>query len=201
MADESGAADSRRPAVFIDRDGTLVQERKYLADPEGVELVPGVPDALKALRNAGYVLVVITNQSGIARGYYTEEEYRAVAERLDRVLGEAGAPVDATFYCPHHPAHTGPCACRKPGTGMHRLASRRLELAPERSWFIGDKVKDVLPARTLKGEGILVRTGFGSDQEGRLPDEFHVADDLCAAARIILESGGDVAPGKRSGSA
>lgn len=189
MADESGTPGSRRAAVFIDRDGTLVQEREYLADPEELELVPGVPDALKALREAGYVLVVTTNQSGIARGYYTEEEYRAVARRLDEELEAEGVWVDATFHCPHHPDHTGPCACRKPGTGMHMQASRRLGLAPERSWFVGDKVKDVLPARTLKGRGILVRTGFGAEHEGRLPEGFRVADDLAGAARIILESG------------
>ncbi len=188
---EPDGTDGRRPAVFIDRDGTLIQEREYLADPDGVELVPGVPEALEALRQAGYVLVVTTNQSGIARGYYTEEEYRAVAKRLDEVLEAEGTPVDATFYCPHHPDHTGPCACRKPGTGMHMQAARELDLDPVRSWFVGDKVKDVLPARTLGGRGgVLVRTGFGSEEEDRLPEGFRAADDLLGAARTILEEDG-----------
>lgn len=178
--------DELRPAVFLDRDGTLIQEREYLADPAGVELVPGVPGALKELRAAGYALVVVTNQSGIARGYYTEDQYRAVAERIDAELAEAGAPVDATYYCPHHPEHTAPCACRKPGTGMHRRAARELGLVLERSWYVGDKVKDVLPARTLGGDGILVRTGYGAEEEGALPSDFSVADDLPAAARRIL---------------
>lgn len=178
--------DELRPAVFIDRDGTLIQEREYLADPDGVELVPGVPRALKDLRAAGYALVVVTNQSGIARGLYREEDYRAVAERVDAELAEAGAPVDATYYCPHHPEFTGPCGCRKPGTDLHRRAARDLGLVLERSWFMGDKVKDVLPARTLGGEGILVRTGFGGEEEARLPSDFRVAENLPAAVRIIL---------------
>ena len=178
-----------RPAVFLDRDGTLIRERDYLADPEGVELVDGVPGALRSLRRAGYALVVVTNQSGIARGYYTEEDYRAVAARLDEMLDEAGAAVDATFHCPHHPEETGPCDCRKPGTGMHRQAIRRFGLDPGRSWFVGDKLSDVVPARTLGGEGILVRTGYGREAEATLPDEFLVADDLPGAARIILARG------------
>lgn len=190
MADPGGEpVDRGRPAVFIDRDGTLIQERKYLADPDGVKLVPGVPDALRALRDAGYALIVTTNQSGIARGYYTEDDYRAVARRLDRILEGEGAPVDATYHCPHHPEFDGPCECRKPGTGMHERAAREHGLDPARSWFLGDKVKDVLPARSLGGEGILVRTGFGAEEEPRLPEGFRVADDLPGAARIILREG------------
>lgn len=181
--------DRLRPAVFMDRDGTLIQEREYLADPEGVELVPGTPGALKELRAAGFALVVVTNQSGIARGYYSEEDYRAVAERIDRELEAAGAPLDGTYHCPHHPEFSEPCGCRKPGTELHRRAARDLGLVPERSWYVGDKVKDVLPARELGGEGILVRTGFGGEEEDRLPAGFRVARDLPAAARIILAAG------------
>jgi D-glycero-D-manno-heptose 1,7-bisphosphate phosphatase len=167
-----------------------MSERAYLDDPDGVKLVPGVPEALEALREKGYVLVVTTNQSGIARGYYTENQYEAVARRLEEVLTGEGTPVDATYYCPHHPDFTGPCACRKPGTGMHMQAARDMDLDPERSWFVGDKVKDVLPAQTLGGRGILVRTGFGAEQEDRLPERFRVADDLLDAARTILEVDG-----------
>lgn len=179
-----------RPAVFLDRDGTLIREREYLADPAGVELVGGTVEALKRLRDAGYALVVTTNQSGIARGYYTEEDYRAVAARLDSVLAEAGVSMDATYHCPHHPDETGPCRCRKPGTGMHREAVRRLGLDPQRSWFVGDKLSDVIPARGLGGRGILVRTGYGERTEPDLPDEFRVADDLLDASRIILGEDG-----------
>lgn len=179
-----------RPAVFLDRDGTLVVEREYLADPGEVELVPGATDALVALRKGGFALVVTTNQSGIARGYYTEADYRAVAARIEELLERAGAPVDATFFCPHHPEFGEPCGCRKPGVGMHLEAARELGLAPERSWFVGDKVKDVLPARTLGGRGILVRTGFGREEEARLPDGFRAVRDVVRAAGVILGEDG-----------
>lgn len=185
------SATGERPAVFVDRDGTLLRERAYVDDPDDVDLVPGTPRALRALRRAGYALVVVTNQSGIARGLYTEEEYHAVARRVDAELAAAGAGVDATRYCPHHPDFTGPCECRKPGTLMHRTAARELDLALDRSWFVGDKVKDVLPARKLGGEGILVRTGFGRREEPDLPEGFRVAEDLPDAVRIILEACGD----------
>lgn len=182
-----------RPAVFLDRDGTLIRERDYLADPEGVELVEGVPGALRSLRDAGYALVIVTNQSGIARGYYTEEDYQAVAARLDDVLDERGTPVDLTLHCPHHPDETGPCRCRKPGTGMHREAIRRLDLSAQGSWFIGDKMSDLIPARTLGGRGILVRTGYGRETEAEagaeIDGEFLVADDLAGAAHMILHEG------------
>lgn len=188
--DDPDAASTRdaagRPAVFLDRDGTLLRERAYVDDPDDVALVPGSPDALKALRRAGYALVVVTNQSGIARGLYTEADYREVARRVEAELAAAGVRLDATRYCPHHPEFSGPCECRKPATGMHRSAARELDLALRRSWFLGDKVKDVLPARELGGSGILVRTGFGSREEESLPRGFAVADDLPDAAAIIL---------------
>ncbi len=177
-----------RPAVFIDRDGTLIEERDYLADPGDLALVPGSVDALLALREAGYALVVVTNQSGIARGLYREEDYRRVARRLDEALEEAGAPVDATYYCIHHPDFTGPCSCRKPGTGLHRRARRDLDLDLARSWYVGDKITDVLPAVELGGRGILVRTGYGREEEGAVPHGVLVRDDLRGAARAIIEA-------------
>jgi D-glycero-D-manno-heptose 1,7-bisphosphate phosphatase len=176
-----------RPAVYLDRDGTLVAERHYLADPDGLDLVPGALASLAALRDAGYALVVVTNQSGIARGLYTEADYRAVAERLDAVLAEASVSLDGSYHCPHHPDVTGPCACRKPSTGMYLQAAAELGLAPERSWYVGDKITDVLPALELKGRGILVRTGYGREHEGSVPEGVAVVDDLVAAARLILE--------------
>ena len=176
-----------KPAVFIDRDGTLIRERDYLADPSGVELVPGAAGALARLRDAGFALVVVTNQSGIARGYYTLDDYKAVAARFDQVLEEAGVSIDMTRYCEHHPDVSGPCECRKPGTGMYLDAAGGLGLDPERSYYVGDKVADVLPALTLGGRGILVRTGYGSEQEGSAPDAVAVVDDFGAAAELIVE--------------
>lgn len=175
------------PAVFLDRDGTLIREREYLADPAGVELVAGAAEALRRLRAAGWPYVVVTNQSGIARGLYTEEDYRAVAGRLDHILEEAGAAPEMTCYCPHHPDVTGPCACRKPATGMYRQAAEALGLDLRGSYFVGDKASDVEPARALGGQGILVRTGYGSEHEAALGPEVVVVDDLPAAVAWILD--------------
>ena len=175
-----------RPAVFLDRDGTLIEERVYLADPEGVDLIPKVTDALIALREAGFALVVVTNQSGIARGLYSESDYWSVARRLEEVLLAAGAPVDMTLYCPHHPDFGEACQCRKPNTGMHRDAAKALGLALKNSYYVGDKVADVLPAQELGGTGVLVRTGYGIDEEPRVPDCVMVVDDVQSAARFIL---------------
>lgn len=178
------------PAVFLDRDGTLITEHHYLADPERVALVAGAAAGLRALRDAGYVLVVVTNQSGIAKGMYSLEDYHRVAARVDAVLQEAGVPVDATRYCPHHPERRPPCDCRKPATGMHRDAAEELGIDLARSWYVGDKASDVLPALALGGQGILVRTGYGAEWEGRVPAAVDVVDDLPAAVRRILADGG-----------
>ena len=177
-----------RAAVFIDRDGTLIVERSYLADPEGVHLVPGATSALADLRAAGLALVTVTNQSGIALGLYTQADYEAVAARLDAVLTEAGTPVDRTEHCPHHPDVTGRCDCRKPSTGMHRRAAAALGLDLSRSYYVGDKVTDVLPATELRGQGILVRTGYGREHERSVPEGTWVVDDLRAAADLIVQA-------------
>lgn len=177
---------SLRPAVFLDRDGTLIVEKNYLADPAGVVLVPGTVNALEDLRRAGFALVIVTNQSGIALGLYAESDYHAVAARLAHVLARGGVSLDRVEYCPHHPDITGPCGCRKPATGMHRRAAADLRIDLERSYYVGDKLTDVLPALELGGRGILVRTGYGSEHERGVPPGVRVADDLRAAAALIL---------------
>lgn len=176
-----------RPAVFLDRDGTLLVEKDYLSDPDEVELVPGAAGALAELADAGYLLVVVTNQSGIARGLYDEEAYEAVTRRMEAVLGEAGVTLDAVKHCPHHPDHTGPCGCRKPATGMHLEAAGELAIDPAASWYVGDKLSDVLPARELGGRGILVLTGYGAEERRRVPEAVAVLPDLASAAERILE--------------
>lgn len=179
--------------MFLDRDGTVIQERDYLADPADVALVDGAASAVAALRAAGFAVVIVTNQSGIARGLYGEDDYRAVAARLDELLNHAAAPVDATYYCPHHPDFTGPCDCRKPDLGMYRRATEALGLDPTSSFYVGDRLKDVQPALALGGTGILVRTGYGAEEAAGAPPEVAVVDDLPAAAALILS-------GARSGS-
>lgn len=190
-----------RPAVFLDRDGTVIVEESYLDDPDGVHLVPGAADAMRRLRGAGFVLVIVTNQSGIARGLYSLSDYEAVAARLEEVLQGLGVAPDATRFCPHHPDRSGPCGCRKPDTGMHRSAAEELGIDLQASYYVGDKRTDVLPARALGGQGILVRTGYGAEQEAEVGDDVWVVDDLAAAADAILAEGrgswGDPLPGRR----
>lgn len=175
-----------RPAVFVDRDGTIIAERSYLADPAGVTPVPGAASALADLRRGGFAVVIVTNQSGIALGLYTEADYRAVTARLLQVLDEAGVAVDRVEHCSHHPDVTGPCGCRKPATGMHRRAATALGLDLPTSYCVGDKLTDVLPAEELGARGILVRTGYGSEHESAVPAGVRVVDDLRAAADLIL---------------
>jgi D-glycero-D-manno-heptose 1,7-bisphosphate phosphatase len=135
------------PAVFLDRDGTLIEERSYLADPEGVTLLPGVAAGLEALQHHGYRLIVVTNQSGIARGLIRPEGYELVRRRLDALLADHGVVLDGVYVCPHHPSITGPCDCRKPGLALYRQAAAEHDLDFARSVFIGDKPSDVERAR------------------------------------------------------
>ena len=176
-----------RPAVFLDRDGTIIVEREYLSDPAEVELLPGVPEALNRLRDAGLPLVVITNQAGIGRGYYGVADYEAVASRLADLLGALGVSIDGTRFCPHHPDVTGPCTCRKPHPGMFLDAAEALELDPAKSFLVGDKLTDVDPGIELGGTGILVRTGYGRKLESAASEAVIVVDDLSAVTDTILE--------------
>ena len=172
-------------AAFLDRDGTIIEEKNYIADPDDVVFAPGAIAGLRALRAAGYQLVVVTNQSGIARGLYGEAEFHAVQKRLAELLAQEGIHLDAVYYCPHHPDFTGPCDCRKPGPGMYRQAERNLGIALADSVFIGDRLKDVLPARDFGGTGILLATGYGAQEARAAPAWVLRAADLAAAAEVV----------------
>jgi len=145
-----------RPALFCDRDGTLIRDARYLRDPEQVELLPGVVGMLRAFATADWALVVVTNQSGIARGLLDEARYEATRARLDALLAAHGIALDASYHCPHHPDITGPCRCRKPGTLLHERARDALGLDVAASVCIGDRWHDIAPALALGGRGILV---------------------------------------------
>ncbi len=175
-------------AVFIDRDGTLIEERHYLADPGGVELIAGSAAALRRLRRHGWRIVVVTNQSGIARGRLSVDDYHAVAARLDALLAAEGAWLDATCYCPHHPDVTGPCGCRKPAPGLLLAAARSLGVGPARSYMVGDKASDVGAGLAAGATPILVRSGYGraTEGEGGLVEGLTVVDSLVEAADWIL---------------
>jgi D-glycero-D-manno-heptose 1,7-bisphosphate phosphatase len=176
-----------RPAVFLDRDGTLVEDPGYLHRPDDVRLLPGAARAVARLNEAGYLVVVVTNQSGIARGLYDVAAYEAVQRRLDELLAAAGARLDGAYLCPHHPDHTGPCACRKPGLRLFEEAAAALAIDLRRSWFVGDKVSDIEPAHALGGRGLLVETGDGAAHAAaaRALGVPVVADLSAAADRIV----------------
>ncbi len=176
----------RRRAAFLDRDGTIIADAGYIASPEDVRLLPGAAGALRRLSGIGFALVVVTNQSGIARGFYEESDYERVRARLEALLAERGVALDACYHCPHHPSLTGPCDCRKPGLALYRRAADELDLDVRRSIFVGDKPSDVLPALALGGEGWLVRTGEGRRHEVAMPAEIGIADDLAAVVQAVL---------------
>ena len=190
---------SPRRAVFADRDGTIIEDHHYIADPARVTLIPRATDALLRLRDMGFALVIVTNQSGIGRGLYTLADYHRVAAEVERQLAAAGIVMDGTYFCPDAPGGDPDTTCRKPSTVPYRRAAADLGLETAGSYYIGDKRSDVLPALALGGTGILVRTGHGAREEGRLDGNFHVVDDLAAAAALVarLESGaGRAIPGR-----
>lgn len=175
------------PAVFLDRDGTIVEDQGFLHEPNKVKLLPGAAEAIQRLNAAGYLVVTVSNQSGIARGLYTLAEYEAVQARLNELLTTHHARLDRSYVCPHHPQFTGPCACRKPGTKLFRDAQAALGIDFTRSWWVGDRLSDVQPARLLGGRAILVTTGLGNLHQGqaRALNVTVVADLRGAADQIV----------------
>ena len=154
-----------RTAVFLDRDGTLINDPGYLKDPGEVRLLPGVAGAVRRINQAGMLAIVVTNQSGIARGLLTEEDYQAIERQVDLLLGREGARIEAHYFCPHLPEITGPCECRKPGTLLYRQAADRFQIDLARSWWVGDRLRDVEPALVFGGRGILLKGTAGSPEQ------------------------------------
>jgi D-glycero-D-manno-heptose 1,7-bisphosphate phosphatase len=167
-----------RPAVFLDRDGTINADAHYVRRAEDVVLLPGAAAAIARLNTAGLPVIVVSNQSGIGRGMFTMKDYERVRARLGALLAAEGARVDATYICPHAPDAPG-CECRKPGTTLFRQAARDHGIALDRSWYIGDRWRDVAPAAVLGGHGILVP---GPDTS---PDDVEQARSTMAVAATL----------------
>jgi len=189
-ADPRAAADSHgRRAVFLDRDGTIIEDVAYLRDTEQVRLLPGAAKAIKRLNAGGFLAIVVTNQSGIARGLLSRNDYQLTERRVDELLAEDGARLDAHYFCPHLPELTGPCDCRKPGALLYRQAAEQFHIDLGRSWWVGDRMRDVLPANTLGGRGILVLSGAGQAEAGEeKARRFPQVTDLAGAVEHILHS-------------
>ncbi|MCE5202234.1 MAG: HAD family hydrolase [Synergistaceae bacterium] len=175
--------------IILDRDGTIIAEKGYLHDPDEVEILPGVIEGLTKLKEAGYKLIVLTNQSGIGRGYYSENDMEAVHSRISALLSEQGIEIAGYYHCPHTPDDG--CGCRKPKTGLAGEAANELGFdLVEIACVIGDKRCDVELARNLGVPSILVKTGYGAEEYAEGVCALHTVQNLNEAAEIVLNVDG-----------
>lgn len=183
-----------RPAVFLDRDGTLNEERDYLHRIEDFAFIPGAAEAVRRLKAAGFLVIVATNQSGVARGYFPLDAVARLHDHLQAELRRVGAEIDAFYICPHHPlegagGYRVDCDCRKGAPGMLLQAARDHDVDLGRSYMVGDKLADIEAGRAAGCTAMLVRTGYGRREEpgvvARSP-EIPVFDDLPGAVDHIL---------------
>lgn len=184
----------KNPAVFLDRDGTINEEVGYLSRLDELKLIPGTSEAIRLINEAGMKVVVITNQSGVARGYFTEEFVETVHGRINEILQQKGARIDRFYFCPHHPVYgNGPykkaCSCRKPESGLFLRASKEMDIDLSRSYVIGDMLKDIDAGKRVGARGILVRTGYGRNIT--ITDKpVYIAEDVLDAVKWILQDRG-----------
>jgi len=170
-------------AVFLDRDGTLVRDVHFCRRVEDLHLLPGVPRAVRLLNEKGFRVVVVTNQSGVGRGFLTRETLTAIHRRLEEELGRRGAVVDAIYYCPHQPEEG--CECRKPKPGLFLAAIRELGVDPDASYVVGDRKRDLEPGSSLGCKAVLVNPGA---READVAADF-TAPSLLEAVRWIIGDG------------
>ncbi len=181
-------------AVFLDRDGVINEEVNYLSQPEQLRLIPGAAEAIARLNRAGLLVIVVTNQAGVARGYYPEAQIEVVHAALSRQLAQASARIDRYYYCPHHPTEGLPpyrieCDCRKPRSGMLRRAANELNLDLLHSYMIGDTASDLIAGTRAGCRAILVQTGYGLKTQREWAEGFrpiYIARDLNEASQWIL---------------
>jgi D-glycero-D-manno-heptose 1,7-bisphosphate phosphatase len=191
----AGGGRQMRRAVFLDRDGTINVEKDYLHRVEDFEFIPGVPEAIARLNGAGFLVIVVTNQSGVARGFYDLEAVHALHAHIAESLAPVGAVIDAWYVCPHHPEngvdeYRCDCLCRKPLPGMLLEAAEHYDIDLASSFMVGDKLADVDAALAAGSTPLLVRTGYGADAEKNLPAKVAVVDDLPAAVEMIVALSG-----------
>ena len=175
-----------RRVVMLDRDGTVIKECHYLSDPEQVELLPGVGKGLRQLQEMGLGLVLLTNQSGIHRGYFGWEEVERVHQVLKELLGAEGVELEGIFVCPHRPEEG--CGCRKPEPGLVEQAAQELGFDPKAGFMFGDKACDIDVGKRVGAQTFLVRTGYGAqlEAEGDIRPDY-VVDDILGAVPVIVE--------------
>jgi D-glycero-D-manno-heptose 1,7-bisphosphate phosphatase len=186
---------SGTPGVFLDRDGTLVRDVNYLRRRDQLEILPRAPEAIRVLREHGLRVVVITNQSGVARGLLSEDDLRDIHRELERRLADSGALLDGIYYCPHHPTEGAEpyrvsCDCRKPGIALAQRAARALGLNPALSYVVGDQASDMQLAARLGAKGILIRNSnetLAQDAVDNAMAVACVAADLWKAAEWIVD--------------
>lgn len=181
-----------RRAIFLDRDGTINVEKNYLFRIEDFEFIAGTPEGIRLLNQAGFLVIVVSNQSGIARGYFKEKDVDTLHNFIDAQLEQSAARVDAWFYCPHHLSGRGsyslPCTCRKPLPGLLLEAARQFDIDLQASVMVGDKLADVEAGIAAGCRSILVRTGYGMLEESKIPAGTEVFDDLLNVAKALTDS-------------
>ena len=176
-------------AVFLDRDGTLMEDAHYIKSPDQVRLLPGAAAAVKRINDAHVPAIVVTNQSGISRGVFTVEDYEAVRSCFESLLKAEGARIDASYYCPEHPDAAGPHSCRKPGTKMFEDAMRDFKLDPANVAYIGDRWRDVVASKSLGGRGIMIASPMTTDEDRRRAqdDGLETAPSIVEAVQLLFD--------------
>ncbi|HUQ98263.1 MAG TPA: HAD family hydrolase [Gemmatimonadaceae bacterium] len=174
-------------AVFLDRDGTIMVDAHYIKSPDDVRLLPGAARAVRRINDAGVLAIVVTNQSGIGRGYFTVEDYENVRAHFEKLLAAEGARIDASYYCPEHP--DSPAAeCRKPATKMFEQAIREHKVDPRKAAYVGDRWRDVAAAKTLGGRAIMISSDMTTltDREKARDENIETTDSLASAVEMLF---------------
>lgn len=190
----------KKRAVFLDRDGTINIEKNYLHRVADFEFIPGAPEAIARLNAAGFLVIVVTNQAGIGRGYYGVDEVNLLHDHLQKEIARYGATVDGFFICPHHPTEgvgnfRTLCSCRKGEPGMLYEARDQFDIDLAESYMVGDKISDVEAGLKAGCQCILVLTGYGASEKHKLKDEqVVVVTDIAAAADLILQNRDETSP-------